>query len=149
MKRTTTLLGSAAVALVAGSAFADDPELLVFDWSGFEEDAYWAKYGEIHGDNPTYAFFGEEEEAFQKLRSGFRADVAHPCSQSIDKWRKAGLIEPWDLSKIPNYQYVPDQFKTASIFTEGDDVYFIPADNGTTAIAYNMDELSTDELTSL
>ncbi|NKB27414.1 MAG: polyamine ABC transporter substrate-binding protein [Rhodobacteraceae bacterium] len=149
MKKLTTMLSVSAVALAAGSATADDAELLVFDWSGFEEDAYWAKYAEKHGDNPTYAFFGEEEEAFQKLRSGFKADVAHPCSQSIDKWRQAGLIEPWDLSKVPNYETVADVFKTAPIFTDNGDVYFIPTDNGTTAIAYNMDELSADDLTSL
>ncbi len=142
-------LGVSVAALSASAALAADEELVIFDWSGFEEDAYWAKYAEIHGESPTYAFFGEEDEAFQKLRSGFRADVAHPCSQSVDKWRQAGLIEPWDLSKIPNYETVAEQYKTAEIFTENGEVYFIPADNGATAIAWNTDELSEDDVKSL
>ena len=71
-------LGSAALVTVASAAFAADPELLVFDWSGFEEEGFYVKYVEKHGVAPSYAFFGEEEEAFQKLRSGFKADVGHP-----------------------------------------------------------------------
>ncbi|MEM7295244.1 MAG: polyamine ABC transporter substrate-binding protein, partial [Pseudomonadota bacterium] len=81
------LPAASALALIAGVSFAADPELLVLDWSGFEEEGFYAAYAEKHGIAPTYSFFGEEEEAFQKLRSGFRADVSHPCSQSVEKWR--------------------------------------------------------------
>lgn len=143
------LLGSAALSLVAAGAGAQDSELLIFDWSGFEEDGYWQEYAAEFGEGPTYTFFGEEEEAFQKLRSGFKADVAHPCSQSVDKWRQAGLIEPWDISKIPNYATVAERFKTDPIFTDGDAVYFIPADNGATAIAYNADEITEEQVQTL
>lgn len=143
------LLGSAALVFAAGVAGAQDSELLILDWSGFEEDGYWQEYAAEYGEAPTFTFFGEEEEAFQKLRSGFRADIAHPCSQSVDKWRQAGLIEPWDTSKIPNYQFVANRFKTDPVFTEGDDVYFIPADFGTTAIAYNADEVPEEDVQTL
>ena len=27
--------------------------------------------------------FSDEEEALQKVRAGFRADLGHPCSQSL------------------------------------------------------------------
>ncbi|MEM9343937.1 MAG: extracellular solute-binding protein [Pseudomonadota bacterium] len=149
MTLKNTLLGSAALTLVAAAAGAQDSELLIFDWSGFEEEGYWQEYAAEFGEGPSYTFFGEEEEAFQKLRSGFKADVAHPCSQSVDKWRQAGLIEPWDISKIPNYATVAERFKTDPIFTDGDNVYFIPADNGATAIAYNADEITEDQVQSL
>jgi spermidine/putrescine transport system substrate-binding protein len=147
--RISKYLASAALAALATTATAEDPELLVFDWSGFEEADFYTKYTEDNGVPPTFAFFGEEEEAFQKLRSGFRADVSHPCSQSVEKWRAADLIEPWDLSKIPSYETIADIYKTAPIFTEGDDVYFIPADNGATAIAYNTEKVPADDVSSL
>ena len=149
MKTLTRISGTTAIALIASAAFAEDPDLLIFDWAGFEEDAYWAGYAQQHGVGPTYAFFGDEDEAFLKLRSGFEADVAHPCPHSVKKWRAGGLLEPWDLSKIPNYQFVADEFKTASILTEGDDVYFIPADNGATAIAWNTQEVPAEDVASL
>ena len=149
MTLTARLLGAAALAALAVQAQAQDSELVIFDWSGFEEDGYWQDYAAEYGESPTYTFFGEEEEAFQKLRSGFRADVAHPCSQSVDKWRQAGLIEPWDISQVPNYQQVAERFRTDPVFTDGDKVYFIPADFGTTAIAYNADEIAEEQVQSL
>ena len=143
------LAAASALALLAGAAAAQDDELLIFDWSGFESDGYWQVYNETYGEPPTYTFFGEEEEAFQKLRSGFRADVAHPCSQSVDKWRQAGLIEPWDISQVPNYEFIDERYKTNPVFADETGVYFIPADFGTTAIAYLADEVPEEDVQTL
>jgi len=134
MNHITKFLGTAVLAVSTTTAFAADPDLLVFDWSG---------------SGPTYAFFGEEEEAFQKLRSGFKADVAHPCSQSVDKWYQAGLIEPWDISKIPNYDTLADLYKNDPTFVRDGNVYFIPADLGMTGLIYNADEVTADQTASL
>ncbi len=149
MTYTKAILASSVLAISAGTAFAEDPELLVFDWSGFEEPDFYSKYTSDVGMAPSFAFFGEEEEAFQKLRSGFRADVSHPCSQSVEKWRAAGIIEPWDISKIPSYATVGQIYKDNPIFADDSGVYFIPADNGATAIAYNADEIELGQVASL
>lgn len=148
MNRFATFMGSIVLSTTT-AAFATDPDLLVFDWSGFEEDGFFINYAEKHGSGPTYSFFGEEEEAFQKLRSGFKADVAHPCSQSIDKWYQAGLIEPWDISKIPTYQTLSDIYKTDPVFVRDGGVYFIPTDLGMTGIAYLADKISKEDVASL
>lgn len=147
--KLTKYLGTAALISLSTAAFAADPELLVFDWSGFEEEGFYGAYLEQHGVAPSYTFFGEEEEAFQKLRSGFRADVSHPCSQSVQKWRDAGLLEPWDLSQIPSYAAVEASYKENPIFADETGVYFIPADAGMTAIAYNTDEVPAEDVASL
>ena len=144
-----TLLGASVLALITSAAIAQDDELLVFDWSGYEEPDFYSKYTEDNGEPPTFAFFGEEEEAFQKLRSGFRADVSHPCPHSVDKWRQAGLIEPWDISKIPSYGTIAEEFRTDPTFVVDGQVYFIPADNGATAIAYNTEEVPAEDVASL
>lgn len=149
MNTITRLFGTAALAALATTATAQDADLLVFDWSGYEEEGFFIKYAEKYGTGPTYAFFGEEEEAFQKLRSGFKADVAHPCSQSVDKWYQAGLIEPWDISKIPTYETLADLYKNDPTFVRDGEVYFIPADLGMTGIAYNADEITEDQVASL
>ncbi|GFE66668.1 extracellular solute-binding protein [Litoreibacter roseus] len=149
MSHLPRLLGCAASALIATAASAADPELLVFDWSGFEEEGFFQAYIDAHGAPPTFAFFGEEEEAFQKLRSGFKADVSHPCSQSVDKWYQAGLIEPWDVSKIPAYETVADIYKNDPTFVRDGEVYFIPVDLGMTGLAYNADEVTENEVASL
>lgn len=149
MTRSVRLLCTTALAAAAMPAGAADDELLVFTWSGYEEEAYWEYYAEQHGEAPTFTFFGAEAEAFQKLRSGFRADVAHPCPQSVPKWRDAGLIEPWDTSRIPSYEQVADVYKNDPVFAPDGEVYFIPGDLGATAIAWNTAEVPEEDVASL
>jgi putative spermidine/putrescine transport system substrate-binding protein/spermidine/putrescine transport system substrate-binding protein len=92
------------LASAATTATAQDGELVIFDWSGYEAPEFHPGYAAKHGQSPTYTFFGDEDEAFEKIRSGFKTDLAHPCSQSVVKWREAGLLEPLDTSKIEGWK---------------------------------------------
>ena len=145
---TRMLAAGSALALAAAAAHAQDSELLVLDWSGFEEEPFHEAYAEEHGEHPSFTFFGDEEEAFQKLRSGFRADVSHPCPHSVRKWRDAGLIEPWDVAQIPSYEGVGEDFRQPPLADE-EGVWFIPADLGATAIAYNSEEVPEEAVQTL
>ena len=145
----TASIAAAAMALTSVAAFADDAELTVFDWAGYEDPEFFAAYVEQHGEGPTFAFFGDEEEAFQKLRSGFRADVAHPCSQSIPKWIEAGLLAPLDTSRITRWDELEPSFRDIEAFMKDGEFYFVPVDWGNTAIVYNTDELTEDDLSTL
>src|SRR5687768_1636876 len=87
------------VALLCPVAIAAE-DITVFDWSGYEDPAFHPGYVAAVGKSPRFTYFADEEEAFQKLRAGFKADVAHPCSQSVSRWRDAGLLEPLDTSKL-------------------------------------------------
>lgn len=141
---TTTILAAAAL-----PAFAADRELTVFDWAGFEEPSIFQAYVDKHGDRPTYAFYGDDDEAFQKVASGFKADVIHPCSQMVGKYRDAGLIEPWDTSRIPNFEQIEERFLDSEVFRDDQGVWFIPTDWGATAIAYNTETVPAEDVASL
>ncbi len=150
MKTIKTLLAASAAAFVLGtSAHAADPDLIVFDWAGFENQALIEGYVAKNGDMPTYAFFGDDDEAFQKMSSGFKADVAHPCAQMVQKYRDAGLIEPWDISRIPEYANIGAQFKNSPVFADDTGVWFIPTDYAYTAIAYNPDLVPDADVATL
>ncbi|RNF33461.1 ABC transporter substrate-binding protein [Paracoccus methylarcula] len=142
---STTVL----VSTLAAPAFAADSELTVFDWAGFEEPSIFQAYIDKHGDGPTYAFFGDDDEAFQKIASGFQADTVHPCSQMVSKYRDAGLIEPWDTSKIPNFDKLDPEFLDSEIFKDGEGVWYIPTDWGATAVAYNTETVPEEDIASL
>ena len=149
MSFTTLLRGAAAtLALATVPALAADSELLVFDYSGFEDPEFHPDYIEKHGDSPTFAFFGDEDEAFQKLRSGFRSDVTHICAGSVTKWEASDMLEPWDLSRIPAW---PDLNKDLTGANLGGDaeVYFVPTDYGSTAISYNTEQVPAEDVASL
>jgi spermidine/putrescine transport system substrate-binding protein len=138
-----------AVALTGTAAMAADPDLIVFDWAGYEDPEFYTAYTEKHGDAPTFAFFGDEEEAFQKLRSGFKADTAHPCSQSVPKWMDAGLLEPLDPSRIDRWDDLDPSFRDIPSFMKDGEHYFVPMDWGNTALTYNTELLSEADVESL
>ena len=147
MRLRAALLASAV--FLALPAFAEDPELLVFDWAGFEDEGLYAAYLEKHGVAPSYTFFGDDDEAYQKIASGFRADVAHPCSQMIGKYRDAGLIEPWDVSRIPDFASIDPKYLASPVYKDDAGVWFVPTDWGATAIAYNTEQVTADDVASL
>lgn len=148
MNLSKTLLTSVALVLAA-PAFAADPELIVFDWAGFENQALIESYVAKNGQMPTYAFFGDDDEAFQKVSSGFKADVAHPCSQMVSKYRDAGLIEPWDVSKIPSFAEIAPRLLDSPIFKDDTGVWYIPTDYAYTAVAYNTETVPAEDVASL
>jgi len=146
---TRLFLTTATAALViAAPAFAADDELTVFDYAGFEDPAFHGKYIEMHGAPPAFTFFGEEDEALQKLVSGFKADVSHICAGSVPKWEAAGILEPWDISRITEYANLNKDL-TGQDIASTDTVYFIPTDYGSTAIAYNTDQVPATDVDSL
>jgi len=150
MTRFTRLLASTALALsVAAPAMAADSELTVFDWSGFELDGLFTDYVAKHGDKPTFAFFGDDDEAFQKVASGFKADAVHPCSQMVSKYRDAGLIEPWDTSKLTALDQIDPKLLDSPVFKDDEGLWYLPSYWGATAVAYNTKEVPAEDVATL
>lgn len=147
MKPLSKLLGTVAFASLALSATAEDADILVFDYSGYEDPSYHSAYIEAHGDSPRFAFFGDEEEAFQKLISGFKSDISHICAGSVTKWVESGILVPWDTSKITAFDDLNRDLMGATV--GGEELYFLPIDYGSTAIAYNPDEVPAEDVASL
>jgi spermidine/putrescine transport system substrate-binding protein len=132
-------------------AFAGDGDLTIFDWSGYEAPEFHPGYVEKNGDEPTFTFFGDEDEAFEKLRAGFKTDLAHPCSQSVVKWREAGLIEPLDTSRIKAWNdMLPGLMAMKNLATTPDGVaWFMPWDWGNTALTFNTEKVAEADVQSL
>lgn len=117
-----------------------DDSLQVFDWGGYELPEFYVPYVEAYGATPAFALFAEEEEALQKLRSGFRSDIAHPCVGSTRRWRDAGILQPIDTSRLTHF---PDVFPSlkdlpGSIGEDGS-TYFVAADWGNSSVLFRPD----------
>ncbi len=145
--KVATLAGAAA--MMTTTAMAQDAGLTVFDWAGYEDPEFFTAYIDKNSESPTFAYFGDEEEAFQKLRSGFKADTAHPCSQSVPKWMEAGLLEPLDPSRIDRWDDLNKEFRDIEAYKKDGDYYFVPIDWGNTALTYNSEKLTEDQVSSL
>src|SRR5690606_19651071 len=81
--------------------------------------------------------------------SGFTADAAHPCSQSVPKWMEAGLPEPLDISRIERWNDLNEDFRAIEAYKKDGEYYFVPVDWGNTALTYNTEALTEDQVKSL
>lgn len=146
-----TALALASTLMTPATARAAGSDLVVFDWAGYELPEFHPKYTEKHGDAPTFTFFGDEDEAFEKMRSGFKADLAHPCSQSVVKWRDAGLLQPLDTSRIIAWKDLnPGIMKMKNLATSEDGTaWFMPWDWGNSQLTYNSEKVDEKDIQSL
>lgn len=149
MTHKKLLAGAAMVLCLMTPAYAADPDLLVLDWAGWEFDGVLTDYVAKNGQNPSYSFFADDDEAFQKVTSGFKADVAHPCTASVSRYRDVDAIEPWDTSKIPEFANIPAFMLSSPVLKDDGGVWFIPTDYAYTAIAYNTTEVPVEDVATL
>lgn len=124
----------------AQTELAIDHSLNVFEWGGYDLPEFYTSYVDKYQMQPAFVLFGEEEEALQKLRSGFTADVGHPCTYSTRRWRDAGVLDPIDTSRLTNYGDVFPSLKTlpGSQDETGQD-WFIPSDWGNSSVLFRHD----------
>ncbi len=144
-----SLLLAGALMLAVGTsttAVAEGADLRVFDWSGYEDNGFFQSYMEQYGKAPSYSFFGSEEEAFTKLRSGFSSDLAHPCIGVTKKWADAGLIKPLDTSRIKNWESLLPTIRTVSGVEFDGETWMMPFDWGNSGVIYRTDKVSADDI---
>ena len=78
-------------------AASDHP--VIFTWAGFDDAGLHPSYIAKHGESPSFAFFGSEEEAFAKVRAGYKPNIAMPGNYSVPVWRDAGVLAPSDETR--------------------------------------------------
>lgn len=145
---TAASLGFVAVWLPLPSArrAAAAEGLSYFTWSGYELEDFHRPYLEQYQSSPDAVFFGNEDEALQKLRSGFASDLAHPCSSSIVRWRDAGVLQPIDVAHLSNWPDVWERLKAIeNTVDEEGRRWFVPFDWGTSSIIYRTDKVELAE----
>lgn len=116
-----------------------------FTWPGYDVPDLFQKYAEKHGAVPNFSLFGDEEEAFQKLRGGYQSDMAHPCANSVKRWRDGGLLQAIDTSRLSNWDRVFAPLKALKDTYSDGERWFVPFDWGNTSVLYRSDLVETEE----
>ena len=135
-------LGAVAVTVpvFSGGAHAaaeDHPN--VFTWEGWDAPEHHQQYMDKYGELPNFSIFGDEEEAFAKIRAGAQFDVTHPCSYKVEIWRDAGILQPIDTSRLSHWPDVIPTLKNIPGMTHNGEVWFVAADWGQTSVMYRPD----------
>ena len=145
--RKSLLLGIMAVAgLAAGVYFLQRPgsdadrPVTLFQWEDYTDPAFMAEYEKTRNEKPQTAIFADEDEAFAKMRAGFKPDVMGPCYYEFPRWREAGLLKPIDTAKLKNWNKISATLRTLPGIDAGNGrVWFVPHYWGNTSITIRTD----------
>jgi len=135
-------LGATMVMMPMGSrmtqaARGDHPT--VFTWEGWEVPELHAAYVAKYGSSPNISIFADEEEAFAKMRAGFKVDLTQPCTYKLPIWYDAGIILPIDTSRLSNWPDIIPTLKNIPGTVIDGKQYFVPTDWGQTSVLYRPD----------
>jgi len=97
-------LGATMVMMPMGSQNAQagsDDHPTVFTWEGWEVPELHSAYVTKYGGSPNISIFADEEEAFAKMRAGFKVDLTQPrAPNKVPIWYDAGIILPIDTNRL-------------------------------------------------
>jgi len=130
--------GWAFVALVATSAQAAPATL--FQWEDYMDPPFLADYEARFHEKPNVSIFADEDEAFAKMRAGYKPDVMGPCYYEFPRWQEAGLLQPIDTTKLKNWSKLSPTLRNLPGIAAGPNkVWFVPHYWGNTSITFRTD----------
>lgn len=133
---SVVLLVALVATLFTGCKSEDKIVLNVYNWGDYIDEDIFETFEEETGIEINYETYATNEEMYTKIKKGgTQYDIAIPSDYMIEKMIKEDLLEPIDLSKIPNYANIDNRFKGLDFDPENK--YSVPYFWGTVGIIYN------------
>ncbi|WP_205926236.1 ABC transporter substrate-binding protein [Rhizobium sp. P38BS-XIX] len=146
LKDACRVLGAAALSLSLALPAAAADKLTYFTWSGYELPDFHKTFTAAHPDSVDISVFGDDDDAFTKVKAGFHPDLAHPCYDKVARWNKEGLLQPIDTSRIKNWDKIFPIFRNLPDIQAGNGkVWMVPWDWGNTSVLYRTDLVKNPE----
>ena len=133
---------TAALSLAAASPAqaANAKDIVLFNFENWGDPPFTADYKKKFGANPKYVIYADEDEAFSKMRGGFKPDVMGPCSYEFGRWQEAGLLRPIDVTKLSNWSKIPASLKSIpGMMKSPTEAWFVPQYWANTSVTYRQD----------
>jgi putrescine transport system substrate-binding protein len=137
-----SFLALSLLGVMAGAVQADDKVLHVYNWSDYIAPDTVEKFTKETGIKVVYDVYDSNEVLEAKLLAGKSGyDIVVPSNSFLAKQIKAGVYQPLDRSKLPNYKNLnPELMKTLEI-SDPANKFAIPYLWGTIGIGYNVDKV--------
>ena len=114
-------------------------------WPNYHNQSNLDQFTKDTGVPIQVTTFGSNEEMLAKLQAGGTGwDVFVPTNYTISTYVKLGLIDPLDLSKLPNFDPKTNDPRFTGEGTVDGKVYAVPKDWGTTGYAVNTKHVKQD-----
>ena len=115
---------------------AEPKTLNFYNWTDYIAASTIPNFQKETGIKVTYDNYSSNDELFAKLSAGSTGyDIIVPTDATLVKMKHANLVEPLDLSLIPNVVNLDPRFRTAAY--DAGNKYSIPWQWGTTGIGFD------------
>jgi spermidine/putrescine transport system substrate-binding protein len=112
----------------------------LFQFEDYMDQPFVADYEKAYNEKPTIVIYADEDEAFAKMRAGYKPDVMGPCYYEFPRWQEAGLLAPIDVTKLKNWSKIsPTLRNLPGIWADKTHVWFVPQYWGNTSITFRTD----------
>jgi len=147
------LIGTVALVLAGGSAFAQDKVVNVYNWSDYIDESILTDFTDETGIKVVYDVFDSNDILETKLLAGSSGyDVVVPSGTFLQRQIQAGVFQKLDTSKLPNVKNMWDVIEKRTAKFDPGNQYAVNYMWGTTGIGYNTDaakqRLGTDTIDS-
>ena len=137
-------LGMVMIPVVARRSQAA-ADINYFTWAGYEIPEFQGAFIEKYGAPAGSTFFGNQDEALQKMMAGFTPDIAHPCNSNLIRWRDAGVVQPIDVSRLTHWEDVWEPLRNLKTAVADGQNWFVPWDWGNASVLYRTDLVDVEE----
>ncbi len=140
MKKIIILVMVMVLTTVLFTACAQEDKVVlnVYNWGDYIDEDIFEMFEEETGIEINYETYATNEEMYTKIKKGgTKYDLAIPSEYMIEKMIREEMLETIDLSKIPNFKNIDDDFKNLSF--DPDNAYSVPYFWGTVGIIYNTE----------
>ena len=130
-------------------------QLSILEWGGYEAAGTKAQsYGLVAGTDYTkdyggndisYTYINNDEQALQKATSDNAFDLMHPCSDTLPQYVERGLLQPFDPELLASYGDLNPYLLEATQI-DGKQ-YMIPWDWGFSSLLYRSDMVDAADAT--
>ncbi len=143
------LLAVVLVLIALSSCSKSTPVLYIFNWSDYIDPDLIKEFETQNKCHIKYSTYDSNENMLTKIESSRESfDLVFPSGDHVSILRQAGLLEPLDFGKLPNYQNLDaDLLQKAQSFDEGNK-FSIPYFWGLTGLMYNKRYVPAELVTS-
>ncbi len=147
---TAAMAGAMPMLAVSRSAYAGSigDRVSMATWPNYFNPANFETFKKDFGAEVQVSVFGSNEEMLAKLQAGGTGwDVFVPTNYTISTYVELDLIQPLDLSRLPNFaeKYYTKRFIEPG--TVDGKVYAVPKNWGTTGFVLNRKKVTSNPTT--
>ena len=137
MKTKSLLAACGIAALMAGTASAQ--EVRLFSFEGYAEPEWVDAFEEETGCAVSATYTGSVDEMFARMQGsdGADFDLISIDTSLFGRYTEQGLLQPYDMSLIPNTENLLPEFQTVDEATIDGDTYGVPIAWGSLGLIYD------------